>query len=147
MSLKQHCNLGWELSKNMSHATYTQGNWVNSRLLVVGNQTANLTPGPSFGHNLCFRCPNGSCEPILDIYVSITFKWYKELFNPLSFDPYNRPMNIWKSTGTPIPKVEAPLEVWGFIPSHFLSLSGFLSWPSTLQALALIVSPKLRLRQ
>jgi hypothetical protein len=27
----------------------------------------NLTPDPSYGHNLCFKCPNGSCEPILNI--------------------------------------------------------------------------------
>ncbi len=68
-----------KLSNSMSHATCTQGNRVDSWLLVVGSQTPNLTPSPSFGYNLCFRCPNGSCEPILDIYVSITFQWYKEL--------------------------------------------------------------------
>jgi hypothetical protein len=51
----------------MSHATWTWENWGDSWLLVVGNQIANLTPGPSFGYNLCFKCPNGSCEPILDI--------------------------------------------------------------------------------
>jgi hypothetical protein len=65
--LKQSCSPRWELSNNMLHATCTQGNQVNSRLLVVKNQTANLTSGLSFGHNLCFRCPNGSFEPILDI--------------------------------------------------------------------------------
>jgi hypothetical protein len=43
----------------MSHVTCTQGNWVESQLLVVGSQTVNLTPDLSFGHNLCFRCPNG----------------------------------------------------------------------------------------
>jgi len=97
-------------------------------------------------HNLCFRCPNGWCKPILNIYVSITFQWYKKLFNPLGFDPCNHSMNIQKSTGIPTPKVEAPLGVWGFIPSHFLSLMGFLSWPATLQALVLVTSPKLGLR-
>jgi len=130
----------------MLHATYTQRNRVNSQLLVVGSQTANLTPSPSFGHNLCFRCPNGSCEPISDICVSIAFQWYKELLNVLGFDPFNHFLNIRESTGTLIPKVEALLRVWGFIPSHFISLPGFLSWPATLQALALIVSPRLGLR-
>jgi hypothetical protein len=62
-----------ELFTDMSHATCMQGNRVDSRLLVVGSQIANLTIDPFFGHNLCFKCPNGSCEPILDIYVSITF--------------------------------------------------------------------------
>jgi hypothetical protein len=28
---------------------------------------------PSFGHNLCFKHSNGTCEPILDIYVSRAF--------------------------------------------------------------------------
>jgi hypothetical protein len=34
---------------------------------------ASLTPGPSFAHNLGYRCPNGSCEAILDIYTSRPF--------------------------------------------------------------------------
>ncbi len=36
---------------------------VDSRLLVVGSQTGSLTPGLSFDHNLCYRCPNGSSKP------------------------------------------------------------------------------------
>ncbi len=71
--VKQSCSPCWELSNSMSHATFTQVNQVDYRLLVVRSQTANLTPGLSFGHNLCFKCPNGSCEPILDICVSISF--------------------------------------------------------------------------
>jgi hypothetical protein len=62
----------------MLHATYTQGNWVDSRLLVVGSQIANWLSNFLLGHNLCFRCPNESCKPILDIYVSIVFQWYKK---------------------------------------------------------------------
>jgi hypothetical protein len=42
--------------------------------------------------------------------------------------------------------VGLPLGVWGFIPSHFLSLPSFFSWPATLQALALVASPRLGLR-
>jgi hypothetical protein len=58
----------------MLHAIFKGGNQVDSRLLVVGNQTANLTRDLSFGHNLYFKYPNGSCKPILDIYVSIAFQ-------------------------------------------------------------------------
>ncbi len=137
----------------MLHATCTQRNRVNSWLLVVGSQTANLTLDLSFGHNLCFICPNGSCEPILDIYVSINFQWYKKLFNPLGFDLYDFSLNIRESTGIPTPKVGGPLGVWGSIPSHSLALLGACSmtpelpsWPATLQALALVMSPKLGLR-
>jgi len=65
----------------------------------------------------------------------------------LGFDPCNRSLNIQKCTETPTPKVESPLGVWGFIPSHFLSFPSFLSWLATLQAFALVTSPRLWLRQ
>jgi hypothetical protein len=65
--LKKNCSSCRELSNSMSHATFTQVNPIDSWFLVVKNQMANLTPNPSFGHNLCFRCPNGWCESILDI--------------------------------------------------------------------------------
>ncbi len=125
--LKQSYSCHRELSNDMSHATYTQGNWVDSWLLVIGSQIANLTFDFSFGHNLCFRCPNGSCKPILNVHGSIFFQWYKELFNPLGFDLCNHFLNIWESTGTRTPKVEAPLGVWGFIPSHFPTFLGACS--------------------
>jgi hypothetical protein len=70
---KKSCSLHWELSNGISHATYTQGNQSDSWLLVVESQTANLIPNLSFGHNLCFGCRNGSCKPILDIYVPKAF--------------------------------------------------------------------------
>jgi len=72
---------------------------------MVESQFDNLTPDLSFGHNLCFKYPNGSCEPILDIYVLRSFQWYKKLFNPMNFDNCNFPLKIWKSIGTPTPKV------------------------------------------
>jgi hypothetical protein len=84
---------------------------------------------------------------------SKSFQWYNKLFNPMSFDPYNRFLKIWKCTGTPIPKVGAHLGVWRFIPSHFLALPwawnvtpALPSWPAPSQALALVVSPKLGLQ-
>jgi hypothetical protein len=83
-----------ELSNGMLHVAFTQGNRVDFRLLVVGSQIANLTPGLSFGHNLCYKCPNEQCEPILDIYTSIAFQWYKELFKARSFDPFNHALKI-----------------------------------------------------
>jgi hypothetical protein len=137
----------------MWHATCTQGNRVDCRLLMVGNQIANLTPDLSFEHNLCFRCPNGSCEPILDIYVSRSFQWYNERLNPMSFDPCNCFLKLRESIETPTPKVGVPLGVWGFIPSHSFALPWawnvtpeILSWPALLQALALVAGPRLRLR-
>ncbi len=152
--LKKRCISCQEISNGMWHATWTQGNRVDSRLLVVGSQIANLTLNPSFEHTLCFKCPNGSCEPISNIYVLRYFQWYKERLNPTSFDPCDRLLKIRESTGTQTPKVGVPLGVWGFIPSHSFALPGawnvtpeLPSWLTLLQALALVVSPRLRLRQ
>ncbi len=121
---------------------------------MVKSQIDNLTPGPSFGYNLCFKCPNGSCKPILEIYVLRAFQKYKKIFDTMNFGPYNRPLKIWKSTVTPTPKVGVHLGVWGLIPSHFPTLPrawnvtfGFHFWPAPLPALALITSPRLKLRQ
>jgi hypothetical protein len=152
-SLKQSCSPRREISNDMSHAACTQGNWVDSWLLVVRSQTANLTPGHSFGHNLCFRCPNEQCEPILDIYTSIDFHWYKELFKARSFDPCNHTLKIWESFRDSNSQHGSSL---GSVKVHSLTLFAFPgacevlpespSWPATLQPLTLVASPKLRLR-
>jgi hypothetical protein len=148
---KQSCSLCQEFFNGMSHATYTQGNWSDSWLLVVGSQIANLIPDPYFGYNLCVKCPNGSCKPILDIYVLRAFQWYKELLNLMGFDPCIRSLKIRESTGIPIPKMGVHLGVWRFIPSQSLTLSEAWNvtfrlpfWPAPSQALALVTSPKLR---
>jgi hypothetical protein len=120
---KQSCSSCRELSNGISHAPCSQVNQVDSWLFVVGSQIGSLTPGPSFGRNLCFRCPNEHCEPILDIYVPRAFQWYKECHNPLSFDPCNRFLKFQESTRTPSPKVGVALGVWGFTPSYSLTLS------------------------
>ncbi len=62
--LKKSCSLHRDLFNGMLHAIWTHGNWVDFWLLVVRSQIANLIPGPSFRHNLCFRCPNGRCKTI-----------------------------------------------------------------------------------
>ncbi len=149
--LKQSCNPRRELSNGICHVTCTQVNRVDSRLLVVGSQIPSLTPGLSFDHNLCFKYPNGSCEPMSDIYVPRSFQWHKESLNPMSFDPCNCSLKIQESTGTPTPKVGVPLGVWGFVPSHFFALSGAWNvtpglpfWLAFLQALCLGCKPKAR---
>jgi hypothetical protein len=129
----------------MSHATYTQGNLVDSQLFVVGSQTTNLTPSLSFDHKLCFRCANGSCKPILDIYVSINFQRYKKLFKAKGFDPCNHSLKIRESTETPTPNMRVHLGVWLFILTLSQTLRS-LSWPNLLQTLALVTSPRLGLR-
>jgi hypothetical protein len=66
--------------------------------------------------------------------------------------PWNCSLKIWESMGSPTPKVGVHLGVWGFIPSHSPTLLeawnvilGLHSWPAPSQALALVVSPRLRL--
>jgi hypothetical protein len=88
---------------------------VDSRFLVVGSQTASLTPGPSFAHNLGCRCPNGQCEAIFDIYASRPFKWNQEHLDARSFGPYCRTLNIRESRRTPSPQL---WECWAS-PPHF----------------------------
>jgi len=137
--LKQSCSSCQELFNNMLHAVCRQVNRVDSRLFLVGSQIGNLTPGPSFGHNLCFKCPNKQCEPILNIYVLRDFQWYKESYKPLSFDPWNRFLKFRESTRTPLPKVGVALGVWRFTPSNFLTLPGVCDWlPSFLLARTLV---------
>ncbi len=85
----------------MSHFTCTHRNRVDSRLLVVVSQTTSLTSGPSFHHNLCYKCPNGPCKAILDIYTSRPFQQYKERLNARCFDPCNRALSFWESRRTP----------------------------------------------
>ncbi len=150
--LKQSCIFHWELSNGMSHVLYNQVNRVDSWLFLVGSQTGNLTPDRAFGHNLCFRCPNEQCEPILDIYVPRAFQWYKKCHKLLSFDPSNRSLKFRESTRTSSPKVGVALGVWGFTPSHFPTLPRVCAMilelpfdPHLCNPFALVVSPKLRL--
>jgi hypothetical protein len=44
-----------------------------------------LTSDLFLGHNLCFKCSNGSCEPILDIFDP-------RALNPKSSDIKNSPI-------------------------------------------------------
>jgi hypothetical protein len=125
----------------MSHGTYTQGNQGDFQLLVVGSQIANLTPSLSFGHNLCFRCPNGSCEPILDIYVSIAFQWYEKLLEPLGFGRCNHSLNIRESTRTPTPNMGALGSVRVLSLTLFSTLGGMKMRLSSLVLARTLASP------
>jgi len=102
---------------------------------------------------LCLKCPNGSCDPILYICILRFFQWYNDLFNPMGFVPCIHSLKYRASIETPTPKMGAHLEVWRFIPSDSPTLLG--AWDVTpglpsclapLQPLALVMSPRLRLR-
>jgi hypothetical protein len=136
------------------HSQFGGRDKVDSRLLVVGSQTASLTPGPSFAHNLGYICSNDQCEAIFYIYASIPFQWHQEHLNARCFGPCCRALNIRESgglqiliffqvlgftptlgqsrvaTGTLTPKVEACLAVCGFIFSHSLKFLEHEMWLS-----------------
>ncbi len=103
--LNQTCSPCRDLSNDVSHCKF--GGWeeVDSRLLVVGSQTASLTPGPSFAHNLGYRCPNDQCEAIFYIYASRPFQWHQENLNVRCFGPCCRTLNIRESRRTPNPQL------------------------------------------
>jgi hypothetical protein len=111
--LNQSCSPRRDLSKAVSHSQFWGWQDVDSRLLVVESQTASLTPGPSFAHNLGFRCPNGQCEAIFDIYVSRPFQWHQEHLNARCFGPCCRALNIRESRRTPSPQL---WECWASLP-------------------------------
>jgi hypothetical protein len=85
--LNQTCSSRRQLYNAMLHSCCRRREKVDSQLLVVESQIANLTLGPSFAHNLSCICLNGSCEAILDIYTSRPFQWYKTHPNARCFDP------------------------------------------------------------
>jgi hypothetical protein len=99
--LKQTCSSPQELFNDVLHFTCTHRGRVDSRILVVESQTASLIPGPSFDHNLCCKCPNGSYEAIFDIYTSRIFQQYKEHLKARCFDPYNWALKFRESRRTP----------------------------------------------
>jgi hypothetical protein len=98
----------------MSHAQNGCREGIDSRLLVVGSQTANLTPGPSFAHILGYRCPNCQCEGIFDIYVSRPFQRHQEHPNARCFASCCRALNIRESRRTPNLRF---FQVLGFTPT------------------------------
>jgi len=111
--LNRSCNPCQDLSNDVSHSRIGHRELIDSQLLVVGSQTASLTPSPSFAHNLGYRCPNQECEGISDIYVSRPFQWHQEHPNARCFSPCCRALNIRESRRTPSPHF---FQVLGFTP-------------------------------
>jgi hypothetical protein len=112
-----------------------------------GSHIANLTLDPSFGHNLCVKCPNGSCKPILDIYVLRSFYWCKNCLNSMGFDPYSCFMKNWEFIGSPsgvqFPKWEPTWECGGsFLHIFPHSRASFLA--HTLSSFCLGHEPKVK---
>jgi hypothetical protein len=86
---------------------------------MVENQIFTLIPALSFGHNLCCKYSNGSCKLILNIYIWRAFQWYKDVFNPMNFDPSNCSLKIRNSIKIPTPKWQSTWECVGSFPHIF----------------------------
>jgi hypothetical protein len=99
--LNQSCSLQKQLSNAMLHFWSARWERFDSWLLVVGSQTASLTLGPSFAHNLGWKCPNDQCEAIFDIYVSRPFQWHQERLNARCFRPCYWALNVRESRRIP----------------------------------------------
>jgi hypothetical protein len=117
--LKQSCSSHWELSNAVLHSWIRHREEVDSRLFVVGSQIDNSIPGPSFGHNLCFRCSNEPSKLILDIYAPRAFQWYKERHEPLSLTLAIALWSFGSPPGLHLPKWELPWECEGSLPHTF----------------------------
>jgi hypothetical protein len=141
--MKQSCRSHRALSNGVLHTTCTHGGRVDSWHFVVGNQTASLIPDLSFCHNLCCKCPNGSCEPILDIYTLIIFQWYKRT---LQYEVFWPPQLLSESSGFRRDSNSQNGSSLGSVSFHSHTLP-HSSWPSPLQAFALVASPRLGLQQ
>ncbi len=113
-ALNRTCSPRRDLSKDVSHSQFGLQEEVDSRILVVGSQTGSLTPGPSFAHNLGYRCLNCQCEGIFDIYVSRPFHWHQEHLNARCFGSCCRALNIRESRRTRNPHF---FQVLGFTPT------------------------------
>jgi hypothetical protein len=103
--LNQSCSPRRDLFNAISHFPFRGREKVDSQLLVVGSQIANLTPGPSFAHNLGGRYPNGQWEAIFGIYALRPFQWHQEYLNARCFGPCCRTLNIRESQRTPNPQL------------------------------------------
>ncbi len=87
--LKQTCISLQELSNCVSHFSCTHRDRVNCWLFVVGSQIVSLTLGFSFDHNLCCRCPNGSCKANFDIYT------FNSIKNASGWDVLTSTIELW----------------------------------------------------
>jgi hypothetical protein len=131
---RPNLQLGWGLNQNysplrersnaVSHSPSARRERVDSWLLVVLSQTASLTPGPSFAHNLGCRCPNDQCEAISDVYTSRPFQWHQKHPKARCFAPCCRTLNIRESRRTLNP------QLWGvWVSSSHLAKMGLRHSP------------------
>jgi hypothetical protein len=122
----------------------------DSQLLVVKSQIDTLILNLPFDYNLCCKYSNGSFKPTLDIYVSTTFQWYEELFNPMSFDLSNHCLEILKvhrksnsQSGSPLGSIWTHSFTLPALPRMWMWLPCYTLGPHLFMTFTLVMSPKL----
>jgi hypothetical protein len=98
-----------------------------SFILTLG-QSGVATFDLSFGHNLCCKCPNESCEHILDIYISIAFQWHNFF---LIYWVLTLAIALWTFESPPglqLPMWEFPWECEGLFPHILLHFREHATW-------------------
>ncbi len=85
---------------------------------MVGSQISNLTPTPSFDHNLCKSSLNEQYQSTLNIHVSRPFEWHLggAIWSFFAFS--TKALNIRNSLMNATPKVGVHLGVIGLHPLH-----------------------------
>jgi len=127
-SLKQSCSSRREISNGIWHVVSSQVFRVDSWLFMVGSQTDNLTPGPSFGHNLCSNVQMSNASPFktstfLDLFNDIknaTNHW--DLISQIGLWSFESPL------GLHLPTWELPWECEGSLPHTFFHSQESMMW-------------------
>jgi hypothetical protein len=121
--LKVSCSLHQELFNGMLHVIYTHENRVDFWLLVVESQIVNLT----FALLLAITCDQMSKWAIQAHFRYLSFKIFpliEKTPQTIEFWPLQSPFeNLGVHWDSNSPKWNS-LRVWGFIPSHLLTLPG-----------------------
>jgi hypothetical protein len=112
--LNQTCNPRRDLSNDVSHSQFGGRKKVDSRLLVVGSQTASLTPGPSFAHNLGYTCPN---DQLRGHFLYLRFKTFPMTPRTPQCEVFWALLSNSKHSGVPEDSKSPTLEVLGFTPT------------------------------
>jgi hypothetical protein len=116
---KQSFSSPQELSNSVSHSLCTHRGWVDSWLLMVGSQTPSLTPDLSFDHNLCYRCPNCSCEAIFEFTLWDLSNGIKNtsrrgvLAYTIEFWSFGSPGGLWVPTFGSVSFILTLVSKWG----------------------------------
>jgi hypothetical protein len=113
--LNQTCSPRRDLSNEVSNSQFGGREKLDSRLLVVGSQTASLTPGPSFHHNLGYKCSNDQC--MRGHFLYLRFKTFPMTLRTPQCEVFWALLLSSEHSGVSEDSKSPTLEVLGFTPT------------------------------